>query len=462
MSIQYMLEILDRAHHGPLCTEKEWNTKIIPTSISQKLKEHGLQNTYDPNNIVNTDDALADEFFKAGFELALEMGFFCVETERIIRVTQDELRFALRNAPSEIVFGEGRDRVVMKHRQMEDPYPPIVDASLGIVVSEDIWVQLMQGIVQNREIDVFEGGSLSTIFGHHILGGSPYETLAGRYEAQLKREVLWRAGRPGMCTDGVISSTTEYGQLGGYGVAGGFDPAKSTAIILIPNEMSTNYITFHKVIHSVNCGSRKRLCMASMIGGYPGGPEGIALSQIAGFLLQFAIHEADFAGLDVMDVSYSGSCGRKGLWAQSIPCQAIGRNTHLLKSFTPNQVAGPCTEMVLYESAAAMLTLCTSGAEFTVEPRSGGGRYTDDLTPLECKFCAEVYKRSAGMTRKQANDIVKVLMPKYEDKLKSPDKGKSCHECYDLKALKPTQEWLDIYLKVKKELIALGIPLEYP
>lgn len=462
MSIQHILDILDRAHQGPLLTEKEWNTKVIPANVSQKLKEHSLQGTCNPENPVNTDDGLADEFFKAGFELAVEMGFFCVDTERVVKVTEGELRDALRNAPNELVLGEGRDRVLVKHRQMEDEYPPICDASLGIVVSEDIWVPLMQAIVEQREIDVFEGGSLTTIFGHPVLGGTPYETLVGRYEAQLKREVLWRAGRPGMCTDGVISSTTAFGQLGGFGIAGGFDAARSTAIILNPGEMCTNYITFHKVVHSMNCGSRKRLCMASMIGGYPGRAEGVTLTQIAGFLLQFAIHEADFAGLDVIDVRYSGSCGRDGIWVQSVASQAIGRNTHLLKSFTPNQVAGPCTEMLLYESAVAMMTLTASGVEFSVEPRSGGGRYTDYLTPLECKFCAEVFKRSAGMTRKQVNEIVKVIMPKYEDRLKDPPRGKSVRECYDLNTWKPTQEWLDMYLKVKRELIDLGVPLEYP
>ena len=98
----------------------------------------------------------------------------------------------------------------------------------------------------------------------------------------------------------------------------------------------------------------------------------------------------------------------------------------------------------------------------TPVPRSGGGKYTDWLTPLECKFCAEVLKRSAGMTREQVNEIAKVLIPKYEGMLLNPPKGKGLRGCYDLKTFKPTQEWIDIYLKVKKELIELGVPLEYP
>ena len=41
-----------------------------------------------------------------------------------------------------------------------------------------------------------------------------------------------------------------------------------------------------------------------------------------------------------------------------------------------------------------------------------------------------------------------------------PPKGSELRECYGLKTFKPTQEWLDIYLKVKRELIELGVPLD--
>ena len=86
MSIQHILEILNRAHHGPMCTEKEWNTRVIPTNVSKKLKEHGLQQTFNPENPVNIDDTLADRFYKAAFELAVEMGFLCLDTERVVKV----------------------------------------------------------------------------------------------------------------------------------------------------------------------------------------------------------------------------------------------------------------------------------------------------------------------------------------------------------------------------------------
>lgn len=462
MSIESFLQILDRAHSGPVCPVKDWNLKLLPSKVSETLKKYGLTGTCDPENPVNTDDQLADTFFKAGFELALEAGFLCQDTERIIQVSEEELKSALREAKSETTLGKGRDMVLWKSRKPEDKYPAVFGAPMGNLVSEDIWVLLHQGIAQHREVDFFGGGVIPTIFGRRVLSGTPYETLVGRYQAQLTREVLWRAGRTGMAARGIASSPTAYGQLGGLGTVGGLDPSVDFANIMSPSELVTNYEMLHKVANAINCGARIRGVSASMIGGYLGPPEAAALAQIACSLLLLPIHQADFVGGEVVDVRYGGDCGRHGIWAESVHGQALSRNTHLLTFHVVNQTASPCTEMLLYESAVGVLTISVSGVSSHQGPRSGGGKYADQVTPLECKFCGEVLKCSAGMTRKDANEIAKALLPKYEDMLLNPPQGKSFRECYDLNTLKPTQEWNDIYLKVKKELIELGVPLNYP
>jgi len=461
-SIERALQILDKAHTGPICTMKEWNYKVLPQAVLQKLEKYGLKKTCDTENPVNTDDELADRFYQAGFELAVELGMICQDTERVIKITEEELDEAIRNAPSELVLGKGKDTVILKSRKPEEEFPPICLSPMGHLISEDIWVRLVQGIAQQPEIDGLRSPVSPTIFGRPALAGTPYETAAGRYEAQLTKEALWRAGRPGLCTMSVASSPTAYGQLAGYGTPGGFDPEVILACILCPGELTTAYSTLHKVVHVINCGGKMYVGDASMIGGYAGPPEGAALTQIAANLLQIVVHQADCHGGEELDVRYSGSCGREGQWAESIACQALRRNTHLLNINVINQVAGPSTEMLLYESAVAMLNVSTSGGAGYLGPRTSGTKYADHITPLECKFCAEVLKRSAGMTRKQANEIAKVLIPKYETMLWNPPIGKSFRDCYDINKLQPTQEWLDIYLRVKRELIELGVPLEYP
>jgi len=462
VSIERILQTLDRAHNGPLCTQKEWNLKRIPTKVKQKLDEYRLRGTCDRENPINADDRLADEFFKAGFELAVDLGMLCQDTERVINVTGDELKDAIRRAPSELAIGEGVDRVVLRNRKPEDRIPPIIRAPLGNRLTEDIWVRVNQGIVEHREIDIFYGGTIMTIFGRPVMAGTPYETLVGRYQAQLTHEVLWRAGRMGMPTVAVSSSATAFGQLGGFGIRGGFDPATSIAIILAPGELLTAYAVLHKVVHTLNCGAHFYVGTAPMIGGYAGPPEGTALVHIANVLLQFAVHHAHMYAAQAHDVRYGGNCGREGLWVQSVATQAISRNTHLMGTDPVAQVAGPCTEMLLYESAVAMMGITASGVASVAVCRGSGSKYIDYTTPLEHKFCAEVGKRSAGMSRKQVNELAKAILPEYEGQLFDPPKGKSVRECYDLQTLQPTQEWLDTYVRIKKQLGEMGVPLEYP
>jgi methylamine--corrinoid protein Co-methyltransferase len=460
VGIENFLKILDTAHNGPFCTVDEWNKSFLPTRVSEKLKKFRLERTCDPSNPVNTDDGLADAFFHAGIELALEVGFLCQDTERIIMVSEEELGRALQNAKSHVILGNGRDAVTWETRRPEDSHPAVVGAPMGNLISEELWVVLHQEIVKCREIDTFGGGILPTIFNHRVLAGTPYETLVGRYHAQLTREVLWRAGRSGMAVRGIPSSPTAYGQLGGFGTVGGLDPSINHAGILSPSELMTNYEILHKVANAINCGSYLALGSASMIGGYLGPPEAAVLAQIACTLLQLPIHQADFVQGQVVDTRYGGDCGWHGQWAESIHGQAISRNTHLLDQHVVNQTAGPCTEMLLYESAVGLLNISASGVSLVYTPRSGGGKYADHLTPLECKFCGELVKRSAGMSRKQANEIAVALIPRYEKLLRNPPKGKSFRECYDLKTLQPTTEWINLYRKVKKELIEIGVPLE--
>jgi methylamine--corrinoid protein Co-methyltransferase len=261
---------------------------------------------------------------------------------------------------------------------------------------------------------------------------------------------------------GTIGSTTEYGILGGFGIKGGIDPNDGVET-LTPGELLVTYMSLHKVAKGINCEAKKITgSITSMIGGHAGSPEGATVAQIAAGLLTHIVYQTTISSVSLYDARYGGASGREAQWAVSVILQAFSRNTHVLKYSLANQVAGPCTEMLLYESVVPMMNASASGATEATFPRSGGGKYTDWLTPVECKFCAEVLKKSAGMSRKKVNEIAKVVIPKYEDMLMNPPKGKGTRECYDLEAFKPTQEWLDIYLKVKKEIIELGVPLEYP
>ena len=114
------IDVLDRADSGSICELKEWDMKIISTKVKEKLKEYGLKNTCSPENTINSDDGLADSFWKAGFDLAVDTGMYCMTTKRIIKFTDLELRDCLKNNPREISRGRDSDCFLIRKRIPED------------------------------------------------------------------------------------------------------------------------------------------------------------------------------------------------------------------------------------------------------------------------------------------------------------------------------------------------------
>jgi methylamine---corrinoid protein Co-methyltransferase len=452
-------EILERAHNGEYCSAKDWDIKKVRGSIRRILKDYQLENTCDKENPVNMDFALADQFYKAGFELALELGYWVEDTERIIQVSQEELENALKFAPAELFIGEGKDGTLIKSRTPSDPYPCKQACSLGITVSEDVYLPLVTSIAREREVDILEAGSLTTVRGHEVLSGTPWETLMGHVHGQLHREARRRAGRPGMGAIGSISAVTELGQFGAYGTPGGFLPT-DLALILFPSEMKIDYRTLNKVVHTLNMGGMIKADSPAMIGGMPGPPEGAVVSNVACSILSYAILQNHVGGGEIYDVRYLANVNREGLWALSMVTQALSRNTHILIHNIANEVSGPSTRKLLYEIAAGQATLACSGSSLSTGPRTAGGRLNDYITPLECRFTAEVTHKASAMDPRMVNNVVKCLLPLYEDSIKNPDLGLPYQKAYDMTTGQPTEEWETIYREVKQEVRELGIPLD--
>jgi methylamine--corrinoid protein Co-methyltransferase len=454
------MTVLERVHTGPVCETFQWDTQVIPQTIAANLRKYNLLRTCDPKNPINQDDDLADRFFRAGLDTALEVGMLCIDTQRRITFSREEIQAAMEAAPAEFTLGEGKEAVTFKTRTVDDPTPPVWVCPLSIAMTEDLFVPVLEGIARISEVDCIEGPSVETLWGAKVRAGSPYELLVGRWQAQATYEALRRAGREGMGLYAVGTSPTHYGVLGGYGIPGGYKPERDIVLILSPVELKTSYESLHKLAQTYNCGGTTYGGSWSMIGGYAGGPEGAVVSCIACTLLLYTVYQASNGASFPYDMRYMGNCGRDALWALSTVFQALSRSTHFCLNSVLNQTAGPATSMLLHESAVGMMTLAVSGATSCTGTRSAGGKFTNYLTPLEIKFAGEVFKRSAGMSRAKANDIANRLLPLYERQLGQPPKGVSFPECYDVVALKPSDEWQRIYDEVKDEAIQAGIPLD--
>lgn len=457
-SLERLIDMLQRAKEGKPCTLREWEIKVIPETVRMILKKYDLEQTFNRETPVNQDQELADRFFQAGLELAATIGVLMVDMETIINVSREEILDAIEEAPAALKVGEGAEEVLIKSRSPEDNYPPVFGGPLSIQVSEELYVPIAAGILKNKHIRIQQGPSLDTIFGYPVYSGTPYETALGILENRLRAEAQWRAGRIGIANMSISSSTTEYGQLGGFALQTS-KSNPSIAVILHPAELKVAYASFHKAALAIGCNAYFFTGTNSMIGGYSGGAEGAAVANIATDLLQFAVMQADITASSVYDIRFDATCGRHGLWALSIVCQAIARNTHLLVYKVINQSAGPCTEEILYTSAAGLIDAGVSGMSLNIGPRSAGGRFKNYITPLEHWFCAELFEATSRLTLGQANDLVLYLLSRYEENLKTPPKGKSFNECFDRDRLTPSKEWQGIADRVRADIESHGFNL---
>lgn len=450
-----ILRTLDKARTGARVLEKDWDQKIVPKTLKAVAKEFGLLGKCDPNNPVNTDPELADQFWKAGWEAALRLGFYCPDTESVIKVDAEELEREFAKVPSQFTIGKGTEAKTVRARKPSDGVAPIFTAPLSIQMNEELYVPLVEGIVSSKLVDFQEGPSLDTVMGSPLLADTPYETFAGIYECHMRKEAQWRAGRVGMGNALVSSSSTHFGFLAGFNL---YDQPQ-VALCLNPASLKINYTTLHKCFVANELGGFIRSESPTMVGGYTGSPETTAIASIATDILQFPICGASLPGSPSYDIRYAGNCGRQGVWAQSMATQAVARNSNIMMMKTINQVAGPSTEMFFLESIVGMSAASASGQSFTISPRSAGGSKKNHLTPIECWFNAAVFKGACGLSLEHVNDICKEVIPKFEDNLYDPPKGKSFQELFDVPTLTPIPEYRKMYLEMRAYAESLGIPM---
>lgn len=454
-----LVEILDRGEVGVRISEKEFDLNLNNT-INRLIKEHDIK--YLPEEIVSTDDTLANNVFEAGFALAAEMGLYNLNTKRQIKLDENELRQVLKRLPDVVIGGEGKDKVFITSREVEsDKLPTIFGGFAGQPFTEAMYPRVHQAGAQVPINDVLSIGHMVSAEGRWIKTGSPYEILGAIKEVRLNRQLLAAAGRPGMPVDtGPNTPITAIGVIAGFSEEWG-QRASDFWLIPILNEMKTDYDRLARVVYCIQMGCNIIVLQDPIVGGMGGGPEGIALLGVAERILGAAIYQATTNIWHPLSFKYRGGATtpRYVMWVQSIAGQALAKNTKLISDGNLFTQARPGTDMQLHEVSANTISMVVSG--LNVGPGVSGSTEPDMGSPLEMKLMGEVAYAAYKLKRKDANDLVKTLLRKYEEKLDKPPEGRRFQECYDPETLKPRTDWLNIYLKIKGELEDLGLDFRY-
>lgn len=192
-----VFDIYERAKSGPKVEEKEWDFKTIPQTATKLKKKYGIK--MDKQQILPTDPELISNLFQAGLEMLVECGVYCIDTNRVIKYTREEVLAAIKTAPTHAIYGEGKQAVVMKPRNhMEKRAPIIQGGPTGAPCSEEQFLNIHQSYAQEPLVDTIVDGVLQTIKGYDPTPGSPWEIAAVKSEAIFVRAAQDRAGRSGM------------------------------------------------------------------------------------------------------------------------------------------------------------------------------------------------------------------------------------------------------------------------
>jgi len=454
-----LLEIIDRSLSGPYTTESNFDLKIFVPKLREVITKYKIK--FDLENPMSCDDDLADRVFKAGVELFADVGIYCTDTERIIKFTEEEIMQALAEAPSRPVFGEGNDAKALVGRKPESDIDPwcFIGAG-GAAVSNE---RLFESILESYASFLPLANSITTptikyIEDRLVRTRGPLEIIACMRSSTLARQALRKGGRPGLpIMNSIASAGSDAAKIAGSQF--GLRPSDGWLIGTIA-EMKVSNERLNEIAYVKHLGGHVVAESAPILGGYCGGPEGTAITNVAYHLNSILLMKGSCQLTFPIHVTHGCTSPRNVLAANSVSNQAISRNSHF-PFFTLNYVAaGPMTDMCLYEIAAVVLNAVVSGASIEF----GGVRKAvnvDYFSPMEPRWASEMAHGVVGMTRKEGNVILKKLLAKYEDKLTTAPEGKTYEECWDMKIKQPIPEYMELYKKIKEELVDLGVRFKY-
>ena len=450
-------EVAIRAETGPMMAEQDFDMNKVARKAAELRKEIDFK--FDPKEIVNTDMSLADELWEAGLKLFLETGVYSTRTRRVITFDESEVKHALKNARDRLEVGQGKDKRILYNRGINDNRPPIVfGGPFNCDVSEDMFVRFNEAYAREEIIDLlFLPGYLKTIHGLDI---RPDSGLSGKtviLYARWSREAIERAGRPGLAIVG--HGIMGLNEIGVTNEEWGLRRTDPRAMVMLP-ELKVDDVTLSRLGYYSMYGAPLYIAFTPLVGGFAGGPESTAIVSVANHIGALMLG-ADIIHMGPQHIRYRHQTNPHSLWVANRVKQAITRNTKMIHLTSHTTAGRTGSEQYAYEFATLELTVVPSGSHIA-GPRPADLKFDNHNSPLMARLFGEIGHATAKLKLEETNDMILTLLEKYKDRMdfESAPIGKPFEELYDVNTLKPTKEHYEMYLKVKKELIDLGLELE--
>jgi methylamine--corrinoid protein Co-methyltransferase len=456
------LEIAERAATGPRMLEMDWNMGLFE-KMNELVERYEItvpaESSWDFWH--NRDRDLADRALEAGIRFLAEAGAYCLQSERVVHFTEEEIRAAIAEVPRRVVIGEGSDARVYGERAPEELAATKGTGILHAPYEDQIAVDVARTFIESLDLDIIEGYNFRHLDGREIFG-VPMEVAAARRQVARMRQAVELAGKPGMGIFYYPISTADAVLTAPIDPLKGLRTTDGVLLSLLPDVKLDLDMLAASIVYSDYGAVIRNGGGDTAAGGFCGGVAGAIVASVAKTILGWIAYRGVLAhGAEVRDIRTPRRTTIRVQpiygWASSVCSQAVSRVSPVWAGSAFNTLggigfcSGPGTRTHLLEIAMASIGSGVAGGP-GVAPLWHIATMNSRLTPYENQFAREVAEATsrAGMTEGDVPRLMKALTPKLEGK--EVELGRDIRECWDIKLNRPLSWYLELGKSVQAEL----------
>ncbi len=452
-----LVEIADRMRKGPKMAAKDWDMTLFK-KISELVKEFDIKCPSEPSRWINTDDSLADAAWEAAVEFIVDVGCFCLDRERVVKFTEEEVKEAVRSMQKEVEMGEGRDARTWRQHEIEGTEPLNVAPGHHAPFTEDLANTVVHNFAMIPRLDFIEGFNFPVIDGYEIYG-APLEAYASKRQVAWMREGIRKAGRPGAAIVYYPISTAASSFLATVDPVAGLRPTDGVLLSVLP-DVKVQYDLITAAIVLQSHGYFGISGSFGIAGGFAGGPEGAIIEGLVKTIIAWIVYRDNLYYNGVEHFSHVSGVRRCMFpinFARSVVYQATIRNCDGIPMHWPIPVSELCTESHLEELILRSIEATVNGANLYV-PRVSRSRMNGGQTPADAELMIEASDAAIG-TQIKRDEVYRMFRPVITKLMAkpTPEPGKLITECYDLRFHKPSPEYQELISRVRGEFRDCGL-----
>jgi methylamine--corrinoid protein Co-methyltransferase len=266
---------------------KEWGLSLFRV-LEKLVAKYQLQQPV-PEKFYHVDNHYADDLFDAAVDLLVEAGVYCTTTQRVITLSEREVLDAVRETPSEIQVGAGREQRIWKQRDLEDTTPPNIDVS-GHGPWSDKLIPLpliIRELARHPRVDLIEGYMYAQIDGREV-HGKPLQAYASRRAIEQIRAGLSLAGRRDLAITHYPVITDAFSLVAPLDSKHGLRPTDGVLLTILPDLVVEEDLIAAAVIYNEHgCYGQ---CGGTGVGPFGGSLEGQMIEATAGPIIAWIMY----------------------------------------------------------------------------------------------------------------------------------------------------------------------------